>query len=169
MVELFKRKEVEKEYLAVVDGVIKEEAHTIRSKLAPRHYFQGQTLYGSSSKGQEAITKWEKIDQGTRSSFLICHPLTGRTHQIRVHLKEAGHPILGDYQYARVFHAPYPAKRHLLHAYKVGFIHPKTGERVEIVAPLPLDFQEALNTLGMAHTTESFYKEKEQNRRNPRH
>lgn len=169
MVKLFKKKEIEKEYLAIVDGVVKEKAKTISSKLAPRHHFQGQTLYGSSSKGQEATTRWERVAQGTRSSLLLCHPLTGRTHQLRVHLKEAGHPILGDYQYARVFHAPCEAKRHLLHAYKIGFSHPKTGERVEIIAPLPLDFQEALELLGMTHATELFHKEKEQHRRNPRH
>jgi len=169
MVKLFKKKEIAKEYLAVVDGVVKEKTKTINSKLAQRHHFQGQTLYGSSSTGEEAITTWEKVAQGTRSSLLLCRPLTGRTHQLRVHLKEAGHPILGDYQYARVFHAPCEAKRHLLHAYKIGFSHPKTGERVEIIAPLPLDFQEALDLLGMAHAAETFHKEKEHYRRNPRH
>jgi 23S rRNA pseudouridine955/2504/2580 synthase len=169
MIELFRKKKVQKEYLAIVDGLVRDKTKTISSKLAPRHHFQGQTLYGSSPAGQEAITEWELIALGTKSSLLRCRPITGKTHQLRVHLKEAGHPIVGDYQYARAFQCPCEAKRHLLHAYRIVFPHPETHEEKEIIAPLPLDFIEALEVVGMAHCLELFHTEKQQDRRNPRH
>lgn len=160
MIEQFRKKEIHKEYFALVDGVVKDDLKKIVTKLAPRHRFQGQTIYGSSPQGQEAITEWKVIKKGHKASLLLCKPVTGRTHQLRVHLKEAGHPILGDYHYARVFHAPIDAKRYLLHAYRITFVHPKTGKEVEITAPLPEDFLQALELLGMAHSSE-FFDEKE--------
>jgi 23S rRNA-/tRNA-specific pseudouridylate synthase len=149
MIELFRKKQVRKEYLALVDGLVRDKKKTITSKLAAKHHFQGQTLYGSSPTGQEAITEWELIGVGTKSSLLLCKPITGRTHQLRVHLKEAGHPIVGDYQYTKIFQCPFQAKRHLLHAYKIRFPHPVTNEEIEIIAQLPTDFVEALESLGM--------------------
>jgi 23S rRNA-/tRNA-specific pseudouridylate synthase len=168
MIELFREKKVKKEYLALVDGLVRDKQKTITSKLAPRHHFQGQTLYGSSPTGQEAITEWELVGVGTKSSLLLCKPITGRTHQLRVHLKEAGHPIVGDYQYAKTFQCPYETKRHLLHAYKIVFPHPATHQTIEIVAQLPADFIEALTSVGMAHFLQLFHTEKQQDRRNPR-
>ena len=167
MIDLFRKKQVEKEYLAIVDGIVTEKKKTISSKLASRHHFQGQTVYASSHQGQEAITEWEVVSTGTKASLLLCRPITGRTHQLRVHLKEAGYPILGDYQYAKVFHAPFASKRHLLHAYRIVFPHPVTHERKEIIAPLPSEFILALEALGMAHSLELFHTEKQQSRRNP--
>ncbi len=168
MITLFREKKVEKEYITLVDGLIHEKTKTIVSRLSPKHFYQGQTIYGSSPKGMEAVTQWELVGLGEKSSLLLCKPITGRTHQLRVHLKESGHPIVGDYQYAKKFSCPYRAKRHLLHAYKISFPHPLTGERIEIVAPLPRDFQTALESVGMAHFLKLFRTEKEQNRRNPR-
>jgi RluA family pseudouridine synthase len=168
MIELFRKKQVQKEYLACVDGLVRDKTKTIISKLAPRHHFQGQTIYASGPAGQEAVTEWEVVGLGTKSSLLRCRPVTGRTHQLRVHLKEAGHPVVGDYQYAKVFQCPYAAKRHLLHAYRIAFPHPSTQQQVEVIAPLPLDFIEALEAVGMAHFLELFHTEKQQDRRNPR-
>jgi len=168
MIELFRAKKVQKEYVAVVDGLVRDKKKTITSKLAPRHHFQGQTLYGSSPSGQEAITEWELVGVGNKSSLLLCKPITGRTHQLRVHLKEAGHPIVGDYQYTKVFQCPCEAKRHLLHAYKIRFPHPVTNQEVEVIAQLPADFIEALESIGMAPLLQLFRTEKQQDRRNPR-
>jgi 23S rRNA pseudouridine955/2504/2580 synthase len=150
MIELFRNKKVQKEYLAIVDGLVRDKKRTIKSKLAARHHFQGQTLYGSSPTGQEAITEWELLGVGAKSSLLLCKPITGRTHQLRVHLKEAGHPIVGDYLYTRTFQCPYEAKRHLLHAYKIRFPHPVTHQEIEVTAQLPADFMEALESVGLA-------------------
>jgi RluA family pseudouridine synthase len=167
MIELFRKKKVQKEYVAVVDGLVRDKKKRITSRLAPRHHFQGQTLYGSSPTGQEAITEWELVGIGNKSSLLLCKPVTGRTHQLRVHLKEAGHPIIGDYQYTRTFQCPCDAKRHLLHAYKIRFPHPSTDQEIEVTAQLPIDFIEALASIGMAHLLQLFHTEKQQDCRNP--
>jgi 23S rRNA-/tRNA-specific pseudouridylate synthase len=149
MIELFRQKKVKKTYLAIVDGAVKESKGILISRLSPKHRFQGQTVYGSSPKGQLAETRWVKLKQTPSATLLECYPITGRTHQIRVHLKEAGHPILGDYHYARQFKCSYRAHRHLLHASEIVFFHPVTQEQVTLKAPLPHDFSEALQALGM--------------------
>jgi 23S rRNA-/tRNA-specific pseudouridylate synthase len=169
MIELFKEKKVKKEYLALVDGLVRDKTKTITSKLGPRHHFQGQTLYGSSPIGQEAITEWELIGTGIKSSLLKCRPITGRTHQLRVHLREAGHPVVGDYLYTKIFQCPCEAKRHLLHAYKITFPHPVTQQQIEVISQVPRDFIEALEVVGMAHLLELFRTEKKQDGRTPRH
>jgi 23S rRNA pseudouridine955/2504/2580 synthase len=161
MEALFKQRKVCKEYLAIVDGHVSRKKGVIISKISPKRYFQGQTIYGSDFFGKEAITNFEVIAFGEKSTFLLCKPVTGRTHQIRVHLKEEGHPILGDYQYSSVFRAPLLSKRHLLHAYKIDFYHPmKKNQHLQVIAPIPSDFFQALQSLGMAHTAEFLYKEK---------
>ncbi len=147
MIHLFQQKKVKKTYLAIVSGIVKKEEGTLISHLAPLRRFQGQTLYGSGPKGQLAETRWKKIGQGPKATLLQCYPITGRTHQLRVHLKEMGHPIMGDYQYGKQF--CYPARRHLLHAHQISFPHPQSGDQITITAPLPDDFLEALEALGI--------------------
>lgn len=149
MIELFRAKKVKKTYLAIVDGVVKKKSGTIISNLAPLHRFQGQTVYGSSGKGERAETQWVTVDKGPKATLLECYPITGRTHQIRVHLKEAGHPIVGDYQYAKQFKCGYRAHRHLLHALEISFPHPLTQENITIKAPVPADFSEAVKKLSL--------------------
>ncbi|MBP7074770.1 MAG: RluA family pseudouridine synthase [Rhabdochlamydiaceae bacterium] len=151
MIELFRLKQVHKTYLALVDGVVKEKKGTIISHLGPKHRFQGQTVYGSGSKGQLAETRWIKIGEGPKATLLECHPITGRTHQLRVHLKEAGHPIIGDYHYAKQFKCGYSAHRHLLHALEISFPHPVSKKQVMLKAPLPKDFSDALKSLLITH------------------
>lgn len=151
MVELFRQKKIDKTYLAIVDGVVHKQKGDIRSKLAPCHRYQGQTLYGSSSRGQLAQTEWSKVASGPKATLLKCHPITGRTHQLRVHLKEMGYPIVGDYQYSKQFRCGYQAPRHLLHAYTVSFPHPVSEELLTVTAPLPQDFMMALKVLGIKH------------------
>jgi 23S rRNA-/tRNA-specific pseudouridylate synthase len=151
MIELFRQKKVQKSYLAIVDGIIKEKKGIMISSLSPKHQYQGQTLYGSSKKGQLAETHWKKIGEGEKSTLVQCHPITGRTHQLRVHFKEFHHPILGDYQYTSQFQCLYKALRHLLHAYEITFRHPISQEKIEVRAPIPLDFSKALHILGMNH------------------
>ena len=72
--------------------------------------------------------------------MLQCVPKTGRTHQIRVHLSEMGHPILGDIQYGPHVAFPLGVNRVLLHSYKITFIHPITKKKVSVTAPIPKDF-----------------------------
>ncbi len=150
MIALFAEKALYKAYLALVDGPIEKEEGTITTRLAKKHSYQGQTIYGSAAKGQLAITNWTLLEAGKKASLLLCEPVTGRTHQLRVHLKEMGHPILGDTQYAKRFTCPYEPPRVLLHAYRVRFTHPTSGEEIEVAASLPEDFLMALEELDLS-------------------
>lgn len=98
--------------------------------------------------GRPAYTGWTVERRLPRHALLRCHPRTGRTHQIRVHLQHIGCPIVGDPIYGR-HDAPGEAlaPRMLLHAFGLGFRHPRTGEDVHFEAPLPQDFQSTLDTL----------------------
>jgi RluA family pseudouridine synthase len=141
---LFKQRKIEKTYLAIVDGVPKNEG-VIDNFLGKLNAYQGQTLYGevSESEGLRACTVWKRKKVGQTSSLLACYPETGRTHQIRVHLSGMGHPILGDYQYGRSFKCSFRPQRMLLHAYEIAFKHPKTHQPIHIIAQLPVDFAQA--------------------------
>jgi 23S rRNA-/tRNA-specific pseudouridylate synthase len=156
MVTLFSEKKVEKQYLALVDGEVRKKEGRIETRLSKKHAYQGQTIYGSSKKGEEAITLWKCLGVSQGVSLILCEPITGRTHQLRVHLKELGYPILGDYQYGKHFKSALLPTRHLLHALKISFPHPGTNKLVEVVAPLPKDFLEVLKLVCMAHLIEPF-------------
>lgn len=137
LMALFKGREVEKEYLALVDGVVSKDRGVIDNFLAKKGSFQGQTIWGSASKGDRAITHWEVVERGAAETLVRCKPLTGRTHQIRVHMAEMKHPILIDRQYANHFCSKIFASRPLLHAHRLKFVF--RGEMVDVVAPIPED------------------------------
>lgn len=140
--ELFERKEVRKEYLALADGRIKGADGVIKNRLAKKGFYQGQTLWGAAQRGLSAETHWERLDAGSHATLLLCKPQTGRTHQIRVHLAEMGHPILIDRQYASHFRSNLLASRPLLHAWKLHL--PWKGRSMTWTASLPVDFLSAL-------------------------
>ena len=144
--ELFAKRVVEKQYLALVDGVPIDERGVRKSYLSKKGSFQGQTIWGSASRGLEAITHWSTLRAHGTAALLLCQPVTGRTHQIRVHLAEMGHPILVDRQYADRFRSPFFAKRPLLHASKL-----QVGD-FQVEAPLPSDLCDALRELRIEHT-----------------
>lgn len=144
----FKKASVDKCYRTIVDGVIPGKAGAIDNFLGKKKIYEGQTLWGSvATGGFHAHTDWKRIKTGKDATLLHCFPKTGRTHQIRVHMSEMGHPILGDYQYSKRFRCPYRALRYLLHAEQISFLHPQTGKIVSIEAPLPEDFITAQNQL----------------------
>ena len=143
----FAEREVRKVYLAAVHGLPDDDRGEIDAAIgrAPNHRTK---MAVRPERGRDAFTAWEVARRMPRHSLLRCHPRTGRTHQIRVHLKHMGHPIVGDPTYGRrgapgEEHAP----RLLLHAWRIGFRHPGTGESVSFEAPLPQDFQTALDAL----------------------
>lgn len=138
---LFKKREVKKVYIALVKGILKRETGTIENKLGKKGSFHGQTLYGSTPTGQKAITHYKVLEKGKGYSLLELHPETGRTHQLRVHLAELGHPILGDLLYGRDVTFPKVIDRLCLHAYRLSFTHPKTGKKIQATAPLPQVFK----------------------------
>lgn len=147
LIERFREKEVRKSYYAIVDAIVERPEGVIENLLDVKSKYAGQTIYGASTKGKEAITEWRCIKKGGDASLVECHPITGRTHQLRVHLSEMGHPILGDVQYGKSFKCSYKPHRHLLHAYEVEFTHPRANKKVKIRAPLPQDFKIALEEL----------------------
>lgn len=149
MVEAFKTHAVEKVYLAMVDGVPHQPSGVIDNFLGKIHEYEGQTIWGAVSpqEGHHAQTAWELQKKGEQTALLRCYPKTGRTHQIRAHLSQMGHPILGDKIYGRSIRCLYHAPRCLLHASELAFIHPTTKERMHFQAPLPEDFQKAANQL----------------------
>ncbi len=147
LMELFEKREVEKTYLALVDGCPKEERGIRKSLLGKKGSYQGQTIYGSCSHGLTAVTGWRLLAKGNRASLVECSPETGRTHQIRVHMAEMGHPILVDRQYADRFECPLFVQRTLLHAHRLSFAF--EGKKIDLVAPIPPDFKEALLAIGI--------------------
>jgi len=142
MKDLFSKKLVQKYYLALVDGSISKKSGVIDNFLGKKGSYQGQTIYGavSEKEGERAITNWRHLEKGLRCCLLLLEPKTGRTHQLRVHLKEMGHPILGDYQYSKTFVCQVLPSRQMLHAWCLHFIHPITKEELQIIAPPPDDF-----------------------------
>lgn len=151
MVEQFRARKVRKEYWAIVDGRVGAPNGKIDNFLEKKGEFQGQTIWGVASKreGVRALTEWSRLASGDSTTLLQCIPVTGRTHQLRVHLSSMGHPILGDAQYGKVFTSLYKAPRYLLHAYKLSFPHPVLSTIVAVTAPLPEDFTLALQKLHM--------------------
>lgn len=137
-----KERKVEKHYLAIALGRVEQDTFKVDNFLGLKKRYSGGSLYGSvvPGKGKRAITHFKCLLKSKEATLLDCQPRTGRTHQIRVHLMESGHPVLGDAQYGRTFQCLLRAQRHLLHAYLLTLSHPETAERLTFKAPLPKDF-----------------------------
>jgi 23S rRNA pseudouridine1911/1915/1917 synthase len=101
----------------------------------------------TSLRGRAAKTEYRVIRSSDQASLVECRLHSGRTHQIRVHLHHLGHAVLGDKVYAARFAENF--LRQMLHAWKLGFYHPRIGEWKNFEAPLPADFQQAVRAVGM--------------------
>lgn len=143
--KLFKERNIEKTYLAIVDGTFRDLSGTVDNYLGKLKVYEGQTIMGLVSKdeGVRAVTHWQVMKAGKKASLIQCMPKTGRMHQIRVHMAGLLHPILGDYQYGKRFDCQYRPQRLLLHASEISFVHPKNLTKITIKAEIPKDFAKA--------------------------
>ena len=130
---LFEKREVKKTYIALVDGLLAMDSGTIDKAIA--RFSLNRPLRHLDEDGQEAITHWQVIDRDpvAKQTRLSLKPETGRSHQLRLHLKSIGHPILGDAFYGDANAAP----RLCLHAQTLSFLHPDTQEMIVLSAPVP--------------------------------
>jgi len=141
----FAARQVDKSYLALISGA--PQAMTIRAPLG-RHPVYRKQMAVVAIGGKEAITHIEPVQAKGKVSLVRVNLETGRTHQIRVHLKHIGCPILGDSLYGvETLNKLYKARRQMLHAASIAFLHPVTGKFVRIEAPLPEDMQSRLESL----------------------
>jgi len=142
----FAARTMEKIYLALVAGYVHKQAGVIDEKIG-RHPVHRQRMSVASPRGRAARTEYRVLRSNEQASLLECRLHSGRTHQVRVHLHHLGHPVLGDKIYAPRFAKNFP--RQMLHAWKLGFRHPRTGEWRNFEAPLPDDFKHAMALTGL--------------------
>lgn len=147
----FRERTVEKEYLALVRGRV-SAAGTIDAAIG-RHPRDRKRMSTAARRGRSAQSHYEPLERFDGVTLLLVRPRTGRTHQIRVHLAAAGWPIVADPLYGggRV-RGGCPMARLALHAWRIRFDHPVSGKRVAVTAPLPGDFQAALDALRAGHS-----------------
>ena len=137
LVRQFAGREVTKIYLALAAGTPARESGEIDAAIG-RHPVHRQKM-AVLARGRTAKTSWRTRGAVPGGTLIECTLHTGRTHQIRVHLKHIGHPVLGDAVYGKRGDFP----RQMLHAWRLGFTHPRTGGRVNFESPIPADFAEA--------------------------
>ena len=141
MLEAFKKRAIAKTYLAVVSGTARPDFHD----LCHLKEAGNSRVVVVKSGGMRAETYFKTLDAAGGYSLVEARPVTGRMHQIRAQLARLGHPIAGDALYGGAASVEkggksFPVKRQLLHALKVEFVHPSTGEKVGIESPVPEDF-----------------------------
>ncbi|MCR5067098.1 MAG: RluA family pseudouridine synthase [Erysipelotrichaceae bacterium] len=136
-------KTMSRKYYALVSGVIPHDSGTINAPIG-RNPMDRQSMAVTDKNGKEAVTQFFVRERFKKNTLIECHLKTGRTHQIRVHMQYIGYPIVNDPKYA-----PKRARGdgQLLHAFELTFIHPRSGERITVNAPLPENFRQYLENL----------------------
>jgi len=145
MSEQFKARSTEKHYRAVAFGSFSQEEGLIDAPIA-RHPTERKKM-AVVPDGKPSQTQWRVIERLKSATYLDVNLLTGRTHQIRVHMQSIGHPLLGDVIYAPHVKISVHVPRLMLHAYSLAFDHPMTGKRMEISAPMPDKFTQTIDKL----------------------
>jgi 23S rRNA pseudouridine1911/1915/1917 synthase len=145
--DLLRRHDVEREYVALVEGDPGESGTFSRDLVRDA----GDTRRGVARMGEagrRAVTHWRRLEKLGGASLVAVRLETGRTHQIRIHFSAGGHPVLGDKVYGRRGQIPaLPLPRQMLHARLLCFRHPATGKAIRAESPLPEDFQKVLRRL----------------------
>ena len=135
-----------REYEALVRGNFKQDCGTIDKPIG-RHPIDRKRMAVTEKNSKPAVTHWQLLASYRGYSHILCRLETGRTHQIRVHMASIGHPLLGDFTYG----APSPEKGlagQCLHARRLRFVHPRTGEQICLETALPDYFTQVLSRLG---------------------
>ncbi|MEA2059514.1 MAG: RluA family pseudouridine synthase [Thermodesulfobacteriota bacterium] len=152
----FKLRRVSKRYLALAAGEFREDSGQITFSIG-RHPVKRKKMSIASRRERPAVTLWQVKKRFRQAALVEVELKTGRTHQVRVHLSALGHPLLGDTVYGfrkKNIRLRDPGgqghnliPRHMLHAWKLSFLHPWSGQRVEFKAPLPNDFKRLIFSL----------------------
>lgn len=148
----FKKRKIEKTYLALVHGKLEPEEETVKAPVGRLPW--NRERFGVIPGGRKSETSYKVKDYYRKGkseySLVEFYPKTGRTHQIRIHAKYLDHPLVSDSSYAGRKRSRADRKwcpRLFLHAYKISFTHPEKGEKVEFTSDLPKDLQQCLNSL----------------------
>ena len=144
LAEQIKEHTARREYLAVVHGRFPKDEGTVCAPIgrSPR---DRKKMAVTPVNSKSAVTHYTVLETFDKYSLIRCRLETGRTHQIRVHMAHIGHPVAGDRQYGRA--TELPLEHQCLHAQKITFIHPSTGEEMTVEAPLPDYFTDTLGVL----------------------
>lgn len=143
LARLFKDHHIDRTYQAIVRGVVQHDEGEIDEPVG-RAFLNRKKVIIRPSGGKEALTYYRVKKRFPKATWLEVKPQTGRTHQIRVHLSHLGHPVLGDSLYGA---KAVGIDRQALHASELGFIHPKTKEKLHFESPLPADMQALIRHL----------------------
>ncbi len=149
LMKKFENREVEKHYVALVHGSVLQDRDEIDLPVT-RSPHNRKLMTARAGRGRESLTVVEPLERFGVATLVRLSPETGRTHQIRVHLTAIGHAVVADKQYGGRSTKSRPnfgMTRQALHASRLGFEHPQTGDWVEFEAPLPQDMQAALDAL----------------------
>lgn len=144
LAEQFKDHSMTRSYLALVEGVLKKDEGTIDAPLG-RHPIE-RIKIAVIKDGRRAVTHYKVLERFNNNTLVECVLETGRTHQIRVHMSHIGHPLVGDPVYGHKKQR-FNLKGQMLHAKKLGFIHPSTGEYMEFQSDLPDYFTKVIGIL----------------------
>ena len=137
---------IKRVYHAIVHGNLKEDSGTINEPIG-RHPTERKKMCVNHQNGRDAVTHYEVLERFGDYTYIACKLETGRTHQIRVHMASMHHPLLGDKVYGPQ-KCPFPELQgQTLHAKILGIVHPRTGEYLEVDAPLPEYFEKILQKL----------------------
>lgn len=142
---MLKNREIEKHYRALAEGRFKEPEGEIDAPIDRSK--KDRKKMAVDPEGRPAVTRWKVLAEGAGCTLLDVHILTGRTHQIRVHLKSIGHPVCGDELYGFEKGVKVPCL--MLHAFSLSFEHPRTHEKMTFQADVPEDFRTGLRKNGI--------------------
>ncbi|RNA69669.1 RluA family pseudouridine synthase [Alteribacter keqinensis] len=146
LVDQLKAKTTKRVYHAIVHGVISHDTGTIDAPIG-RDTDDRQAMTVTEKNSRDAVTHFQVIERFKNHTHVNCELETGRTHQIRVHMKYIGYPIMADPKYGPRKKTTYPISGQALHAAVLGFVHPRTGEEMRFEAPLPEDMKACLEQL----------------------